>query len=178
MSDDLNEMARNTSSYMDNLIEQVSLNSKNMLQRIESSEKKFDTSFDRLAKSVINEFNYSKMFFEDRLIKIETKLDSLINQSFHRTNTNLDVMSQHILDQLTHLERQLADSEEKVFQGLDNSSRSMNNQLVSMKTDSMDIIKMQIEQFQSDLRVIQQEISNIQRFLSMTSDSVPGISSF
>ena len=161
-------MARNTSAYMDQLTDQLNNNSKNYLQKLESSEHKLEANFDRLSKNVLNEFNYSKLYVEERLGKIESKLDSLIQQSFRHTNSNLDSMNSSIVDQLRSLQRRIGEFEERVNRGVVEAGRSVSGQLSSLKSESIDNIRAQVNAFRDEMRMVMQDLGQLKRALGVS----------
>lgn len=179
VEDGLNEMSRNTSTYLDQLFEQMGVNAKNYLQKIEEAETKFETNIERLSSNVLNEFNYSKIYVEDRLGKIESKLDSLIQQSFRATNSNLDSMNSSIVDQLRNLVRRLAELEERVSRGVVESSRTVSGQLASLKSESIDSIRTQLTAFRDEMRLVQRNVEVLIRAIGaeQTSSKPSGASS-
>lgn len=167
-------MSRNTSAYLDTLIEQMGTNARNYLQKLEASEAKLETNIERLSSSVLNEFNYSKLYVEDRLVKIESKLDSLIQQSFRMTNSNLDSMNSSIIDQLRNLMRRLGELEERMSRSVVESSRTVSGQLASMRTESIDAIRAQLSAFRDEMRLVQRNVEVLIRAIAADPSTTSG----
>lgn len=165
VEDGLNEMSRNTMTYLDQVIDQLATNSKNYLERIEASEKQFETSMERFSQSVLNEFNYSKLYMEERLGKIENKLDGLIQQSFRYTNSNLDSMNSSLVEQLRGLLHRMSEFEERLSRGVNESNRNVAGQLNALRTESIDGIRAQLAAFRDEIRLVQQDMALVKRAL-------------
>lgn len=163
VEDSLNEMSRNTTSYLDQLVNEVSATSRTYLQRLDSSEQKLETNLTRLSSNILNEFNYSKLYVEDRLKAIESKLDSLIQQSFRYTNSNLDSMSSSMLDQLRTVHKRLGELDER-------TTRSLASLSAQVRADTAELVRTHVVGvLGADLRAIQQEMVALKRALGAES---------
>lgn len=159
VEDGLNEMARNTTSYLDNLIEELNTNTKNLLNRIDSAEKKLDNSVSKLQARLLEEVNYQKFYFDEKLNKIETKLDGLINESFRKTNTNLDTFGLNLNNRFEELENIQIKSEEKIYARVAVAHETLEQDIKDLKVDSIEPIKFQLNQLNFDVRGVHEEVN-------------------
>lgn len=164
-------MSRNTMTCLDQLNDQLRNSSRHYLEKLDSNERRFQSNFERLSSNVLNEFNYSKLYVEDRLTKIESKLDALIQQSFRHTNSNLDTMNSSIAEMLRALQRRLSECEDRVTRGVVESGRAVSGQLASMRNESFEALRGQLLAIREDMRQVQHEMALVKSSLSAAAQS-------
>jgi hypothetical protein len=157
VEDNLNEMTRNTTTYLDSLLEELNANSKKLLAKLENTETKLEQLIVKHSQRSIDELNYVKVYFDDKLNKIELKLNTQIDTSNKNTLSFLDSLNKTFLNRTHDIENSLNKSEKSLFDCTVDSSKSLNAELKTVKDQSA--------QFQVEIRGLHDQVAAIQEQL-------------
>ena len=157
VEDGLNEMSRNTTSYLENLTEQLNTNSKNLLNKIQVTEDKLDSIVIKSSNRSIDEVNFMKAYLDSRLNGIEQKLNTQIEAVSKNVLFCLDELNKTFLDRTHDLENALGKSERSLFECTVDSSHSLKNELNHVKS--------QTQKFQDDLHELNDQVAIIKELV-------------
>lgn len=159
VEDGINEMARNTTSYMENLIEELNANSKNMVTRLEKAELKLESSIGKLNMRVMDELSSSKIYFDDKLNRMEKKLIELLNLSTNNLNLKINSVDTTIQKSFSDLEETVKKTESKIFEQMDESTEYLNKELKELKFETIEVTKYETNRIQTSLRNMHESVN-------------------
>ena len=131
-----------------------------MQGKLVESEKNIDRSISTLSAKTTDEMNYFRIILNEKLLVLETKFTSLLDESFSKLsvflssiNTNLDGQSVEI---------------RKNFDTFNRSSNVIKSDLSSIKHDSFSQIDSRLETFHAEMKELRAHIDKINQSLKFT----------
>jgi predicted PP-loop superfamily ATPase len=158
VEDNLSEMNRNTISHLDNLLEELNANSKKLFLKIETTETQLEQTIAKQIQRVIDEVNYVKGYLDEKLNKIEVRLNGGIDESSAATAALLDTMSQTFVARTQDIEHSVNRSEQSLLTCTVDSSNTLGAELKAVQT--------QAAQFQMEIKSLHEQVVTIQEKVS------------
>jgi hypothetical protein len=158
VEDNLSEMTRNTTSYLDALLGELNSNSKKLLAKIETTEKQLEQTMAKQTQRALDEVNYVKVYLDEQLKKIEARLNGRIDGKYVDTAALLDTMSQTFVARTQDIEHTVNKSEQSLLTCTVDSSNTLGTELKAVQT--------QAAQFQLEIKSLHDQVVTIQEKLS------------
>jgi multidrug resistance efflux pump len=157
VEDNLNEMTRNTTSYLDSLLEELNANSKKLLAKLETTEIRLEQTVIKYAQRAIDEVSFAKIYLDDKLAKTEVRLNGRIDAASAATAALLGVLSQTFVSRTHDIENSINSSEKSLLTCTVDSSNTLGVEVKSVQS--------QAAQFQIEIHGLHAQVVAIQEQL-------------
>ena len=159
VEDCLNEISRKSNSTYDNMNSDSNSKFSVMQSKLVDVEKSLIESMGRISRQTVEEINYFKIVFNEKIMRLEEKFMGVYNSSLKKLNENVDQANKNVNHQAYELN--------KVYDKLNKSSLQIANELANIKQNSIVSIENKIESFHEILEKLNENIFKISEKLSL-----------